>query len=212
MSCLRACCVSFGTDGYTHLSAVWDAETTQVLATDLDAMSLASHPWIGPWDKGQKGQLLTRSNIHERPLWAQALQAPLLVDALQQILGKPPVIAESLAIVKPPTTGQTFPWHQDSAYYGDPKRRYVLSTVYLDASTADNGPVLFLAGSHTKGLRPHDPSGSKRVLHLSPSPEEVIDVHAQAGDVTLFDYHLVHGSKPNVSDRARRTVRVVYTT
>ena len=202
--------MSFDTLGVQHLSRVFDAATLADLRADLDALALDSHPWMGP--RGKTGSLLTRPNLHTREVWAQALATPALVDPLRAILKSPPTIAESMAIVKPPVDGQPFPWHQDSAYYGDPKRTYVIATLYLDDSTEDNGPILFLAGSHTKGVRPHDPSGGKKVLHLSPSPEEIINPHAKAGDVTLAHFHTVHGSKPNTSGASRRQIRVVFTT
>lgn len=195
----------YQTRGFLHLPGVL-ADVVEDLREALVGRKSKDSTWV----VGQRGGIVTSDSVHRQPVWAQAVNHPEIRGLVDAILGGPSFCQTSMLIVKPAQTGQRFPWHQDSAYYGDAKLSFVLGNVYLDDVTAENGSITFVPGSHTRGRIPHlvDKS-AKRYLSSAEAVGAVL-VPAQAGDVTLFDHHCVHGSQPNTSDQPRRAVRLVY--
>jgi ectoine hydroxylase len=64
--------------------------------------------------------------------------------------------------------GSEFPWHQDSPYWyvavGDDAQDVVTAIVFLDDTTADNGAVRVVPGSHVDGPVRRDPDDPTRFL------------------------------------------------
>lgn len=168
--------------------------------------------WRGPWTTQKTGGLLTTEglSVHKRAPWPAIVRLPELQAWTDRILGGPTYCQASMALVKPPDVGQAFPWHQDSAYYGDLALTLVLATVYLDDVTEENGSMLYVPGSHREGRLPHVISSTAKRYLVGDYDQAAVRVEAKAGDVVLFDHHLVHGSRPNRSAVSRRAVRLVY--
>lgn len=203
---------AFRVTGFHHLRGVMPQATIDRLCEDFTEVQFVNCPWEGPWLKPEDPApvLYMRPSLHSRPAWTEALaQAPRLTDALAALLKGTPHLEHSMALVKPGGNGQAFPWHQDSAYYGDAQPR-VIATLYLDRATPTNGPLQVIRGSHRLGPLVHTESGNKKVLPLHPDPADVVTVEAAAGDCLVFDAYLVHGSQRNTSEDLRRTVRFVY--
>ncbi len=203
----------FARDSYLHVPAVFDAETVAELAAAVDADGNDAAAWVGDWlteeDKSRGVSLTARHDIHERwEAWRRAVSNPALLELVRGCLGGAPVLDKTTTVVKPPETGQPFPMHQDSAYYGHGATDYVIVTVYLDAMTPENGPIQFVPGSHQRGHRAHVRDGKAYLPNVTLA--ESVPVYAKPGDVTLFHIHTIHGSAPNRSSAVRRTVRVGY--
>jgi hypothetical protein len=205
---------AFQRDSYVHMAAVFDAETVAVLAKDVDTYGRSENKaWKGAWltrdDKDRGVSLQAKHGIHlSSAAWAKAVADPTLLELVGECLGGRPVLDQTTTVVKPPETGQPFPMHQDSAYYGSDTNDYVIVTVYLDEMTSENGPIQFVPGSHRGGHREHVRDGKLYLPDVSLS--DSVPVYAKPGDVTLFHIHTIHGSAPNHSSRPRRTVRVGY--
>jgi len=199
--------VNFAESGYVHLPAVFTSDQIEALRADLAAHTGRD----GTWKEGRqkKGGLLIQLDVHQRPVWREAADA--LSPFLLELLDGAVECYASMAIIKPREKGQRFPWHQDSAYYGDLKRPFVIAIVYLDDATALNGSLQVVPGSHAQGLLAHTniPMSEKRTLPADIGDRAVL-IQAKAGDVLLMDRHLVHGSMPNLSEESRRSVRLVY--
>jgi ectoine hydroxylase-related dioxygenase (phytanoyl-CoA dioxygenase family) len=91
----------------------------------------------------------------------------------------------------------------------------------LDDSTPENGCLRVIRGSHrSRALRAHNTLASDDVTltqELDPSEydeADAVDIVLQAGQVSLHDVYLLHGSEPNRSPRPRRgmTMRFMPTT
>lgn len=198
---------AFDAQGYVHVPGVIDPALCAAITTEILPHE---HP-LEAWNT--TGVLRGDKKIlHHSPTAKAAADGPLL-DLAKALIGETARLStRTLLITKPPAVGQSFPWHQDSAYYGRDAARYVIVTLYLDPALADNGPLAVIPGSHRQGLIAHDkrPNG-KRALFGVTTADAVI-VPAQVGDVVCLDLHLVHGSAPNTSDRPRRTIRYGYLT
>jgi ectoine hydroxylase-related dioxygenase (phytanoyl-CoA dioxygenase family) len=114
---------------------------------------------------------------------------------------------------KAPGDNIQFPWHQDSTHrgYGGPgwedvngRGSYVQLATAIDASTLENGPLLFIPGSCKHGhlglkYTDHDWATSDKF-----DPATAVPVLAEPGDVALFGPYTIHGSTPNRSKHSRR--------
>jgi ectoine hydroxylase-related dioxygenase (phytanoyl-CoA dioxygenase family) len=118
------------------------------------------------------------------------------------------VFCNATGILKPPSCGQTFPYHQDGAYYGPADGRYLIANVYLQDVTPDNGSLKVVSRTHDR-LWPHEETHGKKSVTL-PTGAVVVHPQATAGDVLWFHLWTVHGSDQNRSTHARCAVRCGY--
>ena len=84
--------------------------------------------------------------------------------------------------------------------------------VALDASTPENGCLRVISSSHKAGrLFPHHPRDGDLTLHQEIDADaydrsRAADIVLEAGQVSIHDVYLIHGSEPNRSDKRRAGV------
>ncbi|WP_367575672.1 phytanoyl-CoA dioxygenase family protein [Pelagibius sp.] len=109
------------------------------------------------------------------------------------------------------------PWHQDGHYW--PIRPLATCTAWLalDDSTVENGCLRVIPGSHqSKTLHPHlreDRDGLVLNRGIDPqclNEETELDVELGAGQLSLHDVHIIHGSNPNRSPKRRAGLAIRY--
>ena len=180
--------------------------------------------WSGDWRKAyMDAETEKKANLRAmHDLWlysasfACAVTNPRLVGAVADLIGPNVELHHSTMHVKPPSTGQPFPLHQDNAFYVHRNERYVDTLIHLDDTCHENGEIRFLDGSHRGGPLDHirrTATGERCTPHLPTDRWRLADtvaVPASRGDVVLFDLYTIHGSYLNQTDRARRLVRVGY--
>jgi len=114
---------------------------------------------------------------------------------------------------KPALKGTTTPWHQDGEYW--PIRPLATCSVWLavDASTLENGCLKMMPGSHLdQRLRPHNQNDgpglalNQEIAATEYDEEKAVPVILEAGQMSLHDVYLVHGSDPNRSPNPRRGI------
>jgi ectoine hydroxylase-related dioxygenase (phytanoyl-CoA dioxygenase family) len=146
---------------------------------------------------------------------------PAILDMVEQLIGPDIALWNMSFFAKPALSGKRTPWHQDGEYW--PIRPLATCTVWLalDDATAENGCLRVIRGSHTsRALRAHNTLASDDVTltqELDPSEyneADAVDIVLKAGQVSLHDVYLLHGSEPNRSSRPRRgmTMRFMPTT
>jgi phytanoyl-CoA hydroxylase len=110
------------------------------------------------------------------------------------------------------------PWHQDSFYFPfEPARPVVGAWLAVTEATLDNGCLHVLPGSHTESVHEHVPDARPDAQF---GYVEIIDhdmagsmpVLMQAGDLLLFDSHLMHRSTDNDSNGLRAAMVYHYAT
>lgn len=122
-------------------------------------------------------------------------------------------------VVKGPSGGMPFAWHQDSGYmvnYGGPPahKPYLTCWCPLDDATVENGTVRLLPFSQIPasrdGVPPHvKQDGSNDLLGWA-GPEEGITVEVPAGSVVAFSSYLLHTTGANSTPRMRRVYLAQY--
>jgi hypothetical protein len=213
--------------GYLHIPAMFTPAETQELSDHLDWLidvwAMKDQGWTGPWRKKymdaeteKKSKLIALHDLqYYSDAWARAVTNRKLAGAMADLLdGGPVELHHSTLHVKPPETGHPFPMHQDWAFYKHNDGRYVDVLVHLDDTRHENGEIRFLAGSHKQGALEHvvkDEEGKGCTPHLPFEKyklEETVPVAAKKGDIVVFNIFTIHGSYINVTDRARRLVRI----
>lgn len=145
------------------------------------------------------------------PLRAHALNANV-VSAIGRILEEEPMVLTSLLFNKPSRVGQALTPHQDLPYYPYLGREDLVTCwTALDESTADNGCVEYLPGSHRLRF-PHAESDGQP---LEIAPEQIdtsrfMPVPLKPGEGVVHHGLTVHRSAANNSGQGRLGLATLY--
>ena len=139
-----------------------------------------------------------------------------ILDVVERLIGPNIQLQQSRLILKPRTPLAWFDWHQDYPAFPHTNFDLLIVTVYLDDSTADNGCLRVIPGSHRLGpLRhrftfdgaPRTQVSDKRVVadqsRWRPTP-------VPAGGIEVHHGNLLHSSDPNLTNHPRSTLQFWY--
>lgn len=144
-----------------------------------------------------------------------------ILDMVEQLIGPDIALWNMSFFAKPAEGGKRTPWHQDGKYW--PIRPLATCTVWIavDDATTENGCMRFIPGSHRpRRLMSHTQrNDSSLTLNqeldaVEYDESEAVDVVLEAGQISLHDIYLAHGSEVNNSKHPRRgmTLRLMPTT
>jgi chlorinating enzyme len=140
-----------------------------------------------------------------------------IVDLVEQLIGPDVILWGCQVFCKPPGDGMEVPWHQDGHYW--PITPLATCTVWIaiDDSVIENGCLRAIPGSHRdQTLQPHlkedrsDVVLNQRVADGHFDEATAVDVELEAGQMSLHDVYLIHGSNPNRSTRRRAGLAIRY--
>ena len=157
-------------------------------------------------------------DINKTNMWHKAskkfhdlCRTPEILDYVEDILGPNFVQWGGQFFHKEPKSGSVVPWHQDAQYW--PLKPANAVTVWLAVYDTDkeNGAMKVVSGSHKKGsngFKHHTNSASHLVLDQEVSEDQIdqdniVYMDLKAGEISLHNDALLHGSDPNNSDRRR---------
>lgn len=200
-------------------SAAARAAETQAYAIDGNRYVEAARSTIQLEHGGASSTIRVIEPFHHLdPELDRLLGDPRIVDPVCGVLGETKVALWTDKLnLKRPREGSGFRWHQDSPYWAHACRhceKLPNVMITLDDADRDNGCFRLVPGSHARGFLPGLSDGT-RLGPLFTDPAH-FDVERQwlaevpAGSLVFFDSHIVHGSEPNRSDRARRAMVVTY--
>ena len=176
-------------------------ETLQDIRADYDRL-LARHPEFRDYCP-----MLLRYDLS----FLNYARDPNILDMVAQVIGPDIILWNSSFFAKPAVNGKKTPWHQDGEYW--PLRPLATCTVWLaiDEATVENGCLKFMPGSHKrKELRPHrtnkDPNFTlhQELLESEYDDDKAVPLELEAGQMSLHDVYLLHGSEANNSGKPRR--------
>jgi phytanoyl-CoA hydroxylase len=133
---------------------------------------------------------------------------PRLVDPVADLIGPNVQLHHNKLFIKPPEKGSPFPMHQDYPFFPHERETMLAAIIHFDDAPLEKGCVRVMPGSHKLGPLEHIAEGAH---HLSPQDytvENGVPIEAEAGDVLIFSYLLIHGSGINSSAEARTTLLV----
>ncbi|HYD12689.1 MAG TPA: phytanoyl-CoA dioxygenase family protein [Allosphingosinicella sp.] len=119
---------------------------------------------------------------------------------------------------KTPGSKGDFAWHQDSRFrlpevaYRNLGTSYVQTGLAIDPHNPGSGGMRFVPGSHRRGSLPLDTTtevlgtamDDAALVEAGLSPEKVVDLVLEPGDLALWNPYLVHASGLNSSGHRRR--------
>jgi hypothetical protein len=151
------------------------------------------------------------------PRFLELARDPDILDMVSEVIGPDIILWGCQAFCKPGGDGMAVPWHQDGHYWPIRPLATCTAWVALDDSTVENGCLRVIAGSHREQrLLEHerdDREGlvlNRKVLDAELDEARAIDIELQAGQLSLHDVYMVHGSNPNRSPKRRAGVAIRY--
>lgn len=153
--------------------------------------------------------------------WLDYAVIPEVLDSVEALIGPDFLMWGSAIFGKPGVTGKATPMHQDGEYWPIKPLASVTVWIALDDAGPENGCLRVVPGSHrSKQLYSHrrddDPAFTLNQVVDDPDArlDESVDVCLEAGEFSIHDVHLLHGSAPNTSPhrRAGLTYRYMPTT
>lgn len=134
----------------------------------------------------------------------------------RQILGEGAKLSGDFLLLKPAKSGTGTPWHQDEAYR-DPRFIHKEMTVWipLQEVSEQNGCMVFVPGSHTRGIYRHQSPGNDKRVPALECPEAAnmpnpVACPLPAGGCTLHDGETLHCTTNNLSASPRYAYILVF--
>lgn len=210
---------SYRRDGYLVLPGLLGTDELEELRAESVALCRGERGTIdgappsraGGSDEDVLRQFLCVHFPHKlSPALLALLAHPRIVDVLVQLIGPDVKAMQSMLFIKAEgKPGQA--WHQDEYFIPTRDRSLTAAWVALDDATVENGCLWALPGSHRAGIiYPARTIADDRfdctdeAYRFPYRDEEAIPLEVAAGDVVVFDGHLLHRSLPNNLRRGLR--------
>jgi ectoine hydroxylase-related dioxygenase (phytanoyl-CoA dioxygenase family) len=171
--------------------------------------------WLMKKHPGARPEHLGHTLLATDPFWVRLISDPRLLDVAEQFVGSDLALFASHYIAKPPRDGMPVLWHRDGDYWPLEPMRVVTLWLAFDDSDADNGCMRVVPRTQDRASTTRRPrAGVKNVLGAADEVDVddslAVDVTLRAGDVSIHDPQLVHGSNANTSERWRRGLTIRY--
>jgi len=207
----------FERDGYLFFPKQFSTEEMRVLTDAVP--ELYSRREV--YNVREKGSDAVRTNfaahMYSEP-FARLGRHPRMVGPVQSILGDKLYMHQFKINGKAAFNGDVWQWHQDYGTWlnddGMPEARAMNIAIFLDDVTEFNGPLMFIPGSHKKGVvdAKHDLTTTSYPLWtvdnalIAEMVEKaggrnggLVSPHGPAGSMILFHGCLLHASGSNLS-------------
>lgn len=141
------------------------------------------------------------------PAFEEIRNSPKFPCLLEPLIGKSLKQFINQINFKMPGGEIAFPWHQDirpTPAFRDQVNNYVQTIIVVDEATVGNGCLHIVPESHKLGnLKVKRYAAGQIEDHVDVS--SAVPMEGAPGDVVMFTSYSVHGSKPNTTDRPRRS-------
>jgi non-haem Fe2+, alpha-ketoglutarate-dependent halogenase len=147
----------------------------------------------------------------DQPFIQEIASNPVILDCVERLIGPDILLLATHFFCKYGQDAAWVAWHQDVTYWGLQPPEAITAWYAIDAADCENGCMRVLPGTHRAGVREHGTaSGQGNLLSVNQqvpvTPEEesrAVDLVLKAGEISLHDGALIHGSLPNRSTRRR---------
>ena len=196
-------------DELAELTANLDRYVREVVPTLEDAHAFYV-------EKGRPETLKQMQHMGIDPFFRDYPRHPRWVALAEALLGEPAEGQEPEWFNKPPGTESPTPPHQDNYYFNLKPPSVLTIWMALDPVNEENGCLRYVAGSHRRGIRPHDRSNilgfSQGVTDYGPDDTaREVKICLQPGDVAVHHGETIHRADPNRSAmRNRRAFAMVF--
>lgn len=143
---------------------------------------------------------------------------PKILDYVEDLLGPNFYFWASNFFAKPPRTKEKVGWHQDAYYWPLSPHHTVTVWIAFTDSNINNGAMRVIPASHKSGVIKHNRNSNAEtdsvlVLELEDRyfrEDEAVPLELKAGEISIHDDRIVHGSPANPSDQWRIGLTVRY--
>ena len=155
-------------------------------------------------------------DLNQTNMWHKAslrfyrlCRTPAILDYVEDLIGPNFYQWGGQFFLKEPKDGSVVPWHQDAQYWPLSPSKTVTVWLALYDTDEENGAMKIVKGSHKKGIFEHRVNSSKTLVLDQEVPDsqinqnDVVSLNLKAGQISLHDDGLLHGSLANNSNRRR---------
>ena len=168
---------------------------------------------------GGRPRTIEVRQMHLHFAWAYSLAThPRVLDAVEDLLGPNLLVwATELFAKHPQESAVSIGWHRDGPYMGLDPDKTVTAWIALTASHRENG-CMRVVREVNRNESPQWNARQDRILgghenRLPDVPEELLDdVALDAGEMSLHDVYVLHGSGPNRGEDKRVGFAIRFTT
>ncbi|MBC79843.1 MAG: phytanoyl-CoA dioxygenase [Gammaproteobacteria bacterium] len=206
---------TFNTDGYLSVDSVLSPEELDELRRVTDEFVEQSRNVtendatfdLEPGHTAESPQLrrIIRP-VSKHPVYEKFVHHEDILNIVESLLGPNLRYHNNKMNMKNSGHGSAVEWHQDWAFYPHTNDDLLEVGIALDDMTEDNGALMVIPGSHKDKVWDHHQDGLFVGAVTDPTfqPDDAVSVTVKAGGITLHHVRMVHGSKPNESDKPRR--------
>jgi ectoine hydroxylase len=214
----------FDRDGYLFFPGLFSREETKVLVDEVPALYARREAY----NVREKGKDAVRTNfaahMYSGP-FAKLARHPRMIEPVVELFDEQVYMHQFKINGKQAFDGDVWQWHQDyGTWLNDdmmPTERAMNVAIFLDDVNEYNGPLMFIPGSHKKGVveAQHDLSTTsyplwvvdnelvaKLVERAGGKNGGIVSPKGPAGSMILFHSCLVHASSSNLSPWNRVSV------
>jgi ectoine hydroxylase len=214
----------FDRDGYLFFPGHFTADETKALTDAVPELYSRREDY----NVREKGKDAVRTNfaahMHSEP-FAKLVRHPRMIEPVESLLGEKLYMHQFKINGKMAFEGDVWQWHQDyGTWLNDdhmPTERAMNIAIFLDDVTEHNGPLMFIPGSHKKGVveAKHDLTTTsyplwtvdnnliRQLVQRAGGKEGgIVSPKGPAGSMILFHSCLVHASGSNLSPFDRVSV------
>ena len=145
----------FDREGYLFFPALFSAQETRTLTEEVPRLYSRREDY----NVREKGKEAVRTNfaahMYSEP-FARLARHPRMVEPVQELLGEALYMHQFKINGKAAFDGDVWQWHQDyGTWLNDdrmPTERAMNVAIFLDDVSEYNGPLMFIPGSHKKGV------------------------------------------------------------
>lgn len=214
----------FHTEGYLFFPGLFSPEEVATLTAEVPALYARREAF----NVREKGSDAVRTNfaahLYSAP-FARLARHPRMVQPVQDLFDEPVYMHQFKVNGKMAFEGDVWQWHQDYGTWKNddlmPTERAMNVAIFLDEVNEFNGPLMFIPGSHRKGVLQarHDLTTTSYPLWTLDHPliaqlveraggrqGGIVSPKGPAGSMILFHSCLVHASSSNLSPWNRVSV------
>jgi ectoine hydroxylase len=214
----------FERDGYLFFPGHFTPDETAKLVAEVPRL----YEVHAPWNVREKGSDAVRTNFAAHlvsPVFARLARHPRMLGPVEQLFGERLYMHQFKINGKMAFEGDVWQWHQDYGTWKNddlmPTERAMNVAIFLDDVDEFNGPLMFIPGSHKKGVLDagHDLTTtsyplwtldnelvSKLVERAGGRNGGIVSPKGPAGSMLMFHSCLVHASSSNLSPWNRVSV------
>ena len=177
-------------------------------ANDYDSTRVEMEPDQSP--SGTKVRRIYEPCEYYEPFRSYS-DSPEVLNVVEQLIGHDIYLHYSKLNMKPAELGSVVDWHQDLSYFPSTNGDSLAILIYLDDADVENGCLMALPKKHENDLMDHTSSGifQGRITEtIAESDAELLP--GKAGTAIILHCLTPHASRPNLSERQRRTLIISY--